>query len=526
MEQPPDFYLKEIHTRFLYPFFFDGEQLKMVSGKLRETSPKNNFPSSNKKTDQPDKTADDAQSALWQCALPHGFYQDEVLPHVNKFLFAGDATTCEYLKVSPEMTNLLFRHHHLTIQLSRNVNLPIKFIPKLGIELFMTAHGVGVLSIALTPEKSNLSFKEAIDFNYRLARFDPMPAAELGSPHPQDDAERWARIPESAQASIAPPPSADASFIERLAAPGGVFTLPELIEYLLEPIREFRLEKAQTGLSIYTVARLNENVNFDDSAARAQLSHLLSALAQIEESGHAGSGNVGVTNAILNQKHWAAVGLLGAAHLVADQSVSEDNDGHGFNEQRVPRIRDKYFIPHLIALIQRLFLDQTIRRATNIITQRNENASRDLNQMRDSILQFAVAGHFVQISSREALHRFYRIAQQGLDVPDAWTEVRYAIADLDRKFAAEREHRLAEGMVKNLVAVNRVQQVIHVIEYVVVGTYTAEVWHTIFGEYLKEEFHGLFMPISTAIAFFAGLAFVKIVNRYVAHEQEEHGKSD
>jgi hypothetical protein len=571
--------VKELHTRFLYSFFFDGRNLPTVSAKLQRTNAEGFISASAAHNSAVQQTlnADGAKPAsIWRCAPPHAFYEDEVLKHVNDFLFAADSKNCEYLKVAPEVLNLVFQHHRLNFHLSRQLMMPVKLIPKIGIELFLTAHGVGVLSIGLMPAQENLTFDEAIDFNYRLARFDPMPPAALRIPHPRDDAARFERIPETERAQIALPPALDAPLSERLGRAGGAFTLPEVIASLLAPLDEFDLERTQNGLSVCTVARLDADVDFNKAASRAEFARLISALAQIEESNHAGTNSVSIANEILNRKHWAAAGLLGAAHLVADQAASEaliDADevaAHPFNVQRVPRVRDKYFIPYLMALMQRLFLDRTIRRATLLIgetfseKQRAENEKErradshpqnrekahipknesekqaELGRLRNAILQFAIAGHFVQVSSRESLHRFYRIAQQGLDVPEAWAEVRFAVSDLDRKFAVEREMRVSQTMAENLTAINHVQKVIHLIEYVVVGTYAAEFWHllvgerenreeiarlwdAIFGEHLggvKHAFENWFsVPLSTVIAFAIGILIVKMFNLYVEREE-------
>lgn len=519
--------VKEIHTRFLYSFFFDGRDIGDVSAKLQAAGGGAIFSVSDERN-KAKNAAHFEQTAIWQCAAPVAFYQDEVLRHVKDFLFAADSKTCEYLKVAPEVLNAIFHHHFVTVHLSRHATMPIKFIPKIGIELFLTTHGVGVLSIGLAPARENLTLDEAIDFNYRLARFEPMPPAALRIPHPSDNREKFEQIPQSERARIAPPPPRDAPLGARLGAAGGVFTLPELVNALLSPLREFDLETAQPGFSVCTVARFGAETDFGKSRSRTELAHFISALAQVEESNHAGTSAVGVSNTILNRKHWAAIGLLGAAHLVADQTSPTDEHAHPFDEQRVSRVRDKYFIPHLIAILQRLFLDQTIRRATRIADAQTEESRRQLAKLRDAILQFAVAGHFVQVSSRQSLHRFYRLAQQGLDVPEAWAEVRLAISDLDGKFAVEREHHLAQVTSENLTAINRVQKVIHLIEYVIVGTYLAELGTSFTEKFFKAEKgeEEWLIPLMMPVFFALGLVLVYFFNLYVKRETDTEQKRE
>ena len=109
------------------------------------------------------------------------------------------------------------------------------------------------------------------------------------------------------------------------------------------PLEELGLEPTQPIFSVYTIALFGPEVDFGLPDAGDRLGPFLSALAQVEEKDHAGAppGIVGVPNAVLNRKHWAAVGQLGAAHLVADQP-----DDHPFNAARLPRVRDKYFIQY------------------------------------------------------------------------------------------------------------------------------------------------------------------------------------
>ena len=294
-----------------------------------------------------------------------------------------------------------------------------------------------------------------------------------------------------------------------------------MIDQLLQPLNAFHIAKVQQGLSVYTVARFGSDVEFADPQAREQLSRFLSAVAQVEESGHAGAipGKVMVTNEVLNNRHWAAVGLLGAAHLVADQPPPDGHEEHAFNEQRVPRVRDKYFVPYLMATFQRLFLDRTVREASSIALSHSQDTGNRLAKLREKTLEFAVRGHFVQVSSREVLHRFYRVAQRGLDVPEAWAEVNYAISNLDRRFADERDRHVSKTMADNLVSINRVQQAVHVIEYIVVGTYLAEVWHLATGGY--DFFHGWHGTVGVVTAFLVGLAFVNIVIRQVERKRKE-----
>jgi hypothetical protein len=627
MHNSESYELKEAHTRFLFPFFFDQWSVAQASERLQTY-----------KFSRADGGG--APQLMWHCNPASGLYQDEVLQHISRFLFREDSNTCRYLKLSGNVLNSIF-HHAVTLKLASGRLFPVK-PSKAGVELFLMTHGVGLLSIALTPANALEHLDEVVEFNYRLARYDPMPATELRVPHPQDDQERAQSLSAGAQQAIPQPPDKQAPRRERLGALGGVFTLPEFIEeILIEPLKEFNCRHAQQGLSVYTVARFTAQTDFGSVETRADLTHLLSALAQIEEPGHAGAvADEGrLTNEVLNRKHWAAVGLLSAAHLIADQADPEGNDkDHPFNEQRMSRVRDKYFIPFLMASLQKLFLERTIREAgaymefsldpkmryfmrkvrgeiqeallsaiarvfeesgrqedvgfQALLTQRLieaidvlfgsyrqaaddkhnltpknivENQDRyqassflkeDLKRavadaietlflhadkikrkrlhqkcgaaiievvdgvflqdrhfarQLDDVLQFAVLGHFVQVSSRQVLHRFYRLAQEGLDVPEAWKEVNYAISNLDRKLAAQREHGMAKTMADNLTEIGRVQRAVHVLEFVIIGVYAAEVFH-IFTSHDHVELPYFSYPLYVTLALIGGVLLALAMN--------------
>jgi hypothetical protein len=177
-----------------------------------------------------------------------------------------------------------------------------------------------------------------------------------------------------------------------------------------------------------------------------------------------------VPDAILNRRHWAAVGLLGSAHLIADQGDKE------FDEQKMAVVRDKYFIPFLVALLQRLALNRGIEEAGKLLSSATPKVPESLVVLRDDLLRFAIEGHFTQVSSRHALHRFYLLAREGLDVPCAWDEVRRAIADLEARFSAQRQSQIAQGIARNIRMVARVQSIAEVVEIFIVSVYAAHLW--------------------------------------------------
>ncbi|HEV3263226.1 MAG TPA: hypothetical protein VG013_40700 [Gemmataceae bacterium] len=449
--------LKDFQTRFLYPFVFERRRVAAASAALRAEL----WPGRDAKPHD-----------LWECAEPHHLYRDELLDHVVGFLFtSAEVSGCGYLKIDDAAANAWFAQTE--VQLHSGIRLPVRLVPGVRMEVFLSPQGVGVLSVALTPEQRGLPLDEAVAFNYQLAQFRRRLAAKIRKRHPKDDLKVWERIPPAEQGRIPAAPEDDAPLLRRLGAPGGSFTLDELIGHLLEPLQKHGLRSTQSELSVYTVARLGRGADFGDPAVRTRLAAYLSALAQVEEPGHAGMApeRLGVADAVLNRRHWAAVGLLGAAHLAADQGDV------AFDDQKMPIIRDKYFMPFLVALLQRVALNRGIEEAGQILARPPREAPQALIGLREDLLRFAVEGHFTQVSSRQALHRFYQLAREGLDIPSAWEEVRRAIADLDAQFAAQRQTLLTRDMARNLGVVARVQTMVEWIEVFIVSVYFAHLWH-------------------------------------------------
>jgi hypothetical protein len=302
-EYTSDHIIHDLQTRFLYPFFFRRYSVQESAKALLNVQMVG-------RTGQ--------QLALWECPVPHDLYQEEVLQHVVDFLFPGTQTAgCAYLRLTGAIGNRWF--DHLEALLPGGVQLPVRLVSSARVEIFLSSYGVGVLSMALTPVRDHLRIPEAIEFNYRLSQLRWGNAGKFHIPHPAEEPQHWERIPPEDKQHILAAPDRRAPLSERLGRRGGTFTPRELIEELLCPLETFDLQQIQDGLSVYTVARFEAEVDFASPETRATYAPLLGALTQVEESTHAGAlaEAVGVTNALLNRCHWAGVGLLGAAHLVA-----------------------------------------------------------------------------------------------------------------------------------------------------------------------------------------------------------------
>ena len=480
--------LLELHTRFLYRFFFDHRAVQRACAALESvTVPRR----------------DGSPVLLWEPAGPHVLYREELLDHVVRFLFdrplPTDPAGCGYFRLADPIANRWFGR--IETQILGGTTIRVRSSTPAQTELFLSDYGVGILSIALAPERDALSMETAAAFNYSLSQLRGRTETPLYIPHPAMDPDT--RLLAEQAARILPAPPSDAPIGERMGKPGGLFTLREVADDLLRPLAGLGLRGAHDQLSVYTVARFDGGVDFDDPQARASLGPFLSMLAQVEEPSHAGAptGILGVENAILNRKHWAGVGVLGSAHLIADQ----DPPDHPFNQARLPRVFLKYFVPYVLAGLQQLTLRSIIRDASTIALAEDPRtdhagAGKDeddlvagataTNKIRMRLLEFGVRGHFAQVSSREVLHRYYRTAQQGLSVPAVLSDARQALSDIDAKQTADRQVSLTRAtalhvkatvglqdqMANYLHIVARVQQTVEVIEMFVVSVYAATLY--------------------------------------------------
>lgn len=360
-----------------------------------------------------------------------------------------------------------------------------------------------MLSVAFDLDRKTVSFDEALEFNYRLSQGREQTAARLRVPHPSDNLDSWHDLSEHVRAGIPQAPQGTAPINEQLGQAGGSFTLIGLILELLRPLEKAGFRVVQDELSTYTIARFGEAVDLQIHEVCADLAPFLSALSQVEEPSHAGEprGTVGVENAILNRRHWVGVGLLGAAHIIADQPP----ENHSFNSARAGRVLLKYYIPYLLALLQRLTLHRIIDEAGLLVASTDNGSGSALVELRKHLLDFAVTGHFTEVSNRAVLHRYYRLCQCGLDVPTAMNYARQAIADLDAKRTAENQTKLAndtaqsvattrklqremaknvestknlqEQMTQHLGIVARVQLIVEWLEIFIISVAAADLWH-------------------------------------------------
>jgi hypothetical protein len=104
---------------------------------------------------------------------PHELYRQELLTTVSDFLFPCDDGECRYLRTPEATANSWFRSATV-VHYADGTVVPVLLIPGVWIEAFLSAYGVGVLSVGLQPDPRKLSpaaleQEQAKLFNYRLA---------------------------------------------------------------------------------------------------------------------------------------------------------------------------------------------------------------------------------------------------------------------------------------------------------------------------------------------------------------------
>ncbi len=407
----------QLQSRFLVPFFMRHQVCDAAAAALTKLQ----F-STRKDT-----------LTVWQTADPPDVYHSEFLTACQQFLFADCAQDAQYFQVNPTLAAQWL--NHVQLHYEKKPLMPIQLVDaNRALELFLLPNGVGLLSITLAfAPSADMEVNPSLlqEFNYRLSQTLAKKVAQLAQPH-------------SGHEKSPPAPALDASLTERLGKPGGVFTLPELRDFLLSPLQNFEYHCPQQQFSVFSVLRIAQNLDFTDPAAQAAWQPLLRALAHVEEPAHAGS--LQLTHEQLNTRHWAAVGSLGAVHLLADQ-----DEEVAFNQQRVKLVLGKYFIPYWMALAQRLILLHTLERGLAVIRDPNADEATEnayFQTLHSDLLRFMLTGYFAEISEREAHNQYYQLARQGLRVESAFEHLRRALHDADMKSDMQFQKQTMQAMSK------------------------------------------------------------------------------
>ena len=420
----------EHSVRLLYPFWIEPGQLDRAVRALcaqRQAGHKREF-----------KT--------WQEAgrVPDG-YREEILPLVSQVLFGIRSGAHRYLRVDGATLGHWFPEDGL-FEAAPGHAAPAGAAHAAyaltpggeGVELFLSPHGAGVLALTFACARPG-GLKSLQAFNYRLSQL----RAHSAWQH---------RIPHDARGEH-PAPGAEAPFEQRLGAGGGALTLKELVDFLLAPLNAFGLLETQQRFSVYSVTRFDHGALFTDEGCQARLRPFLAALAHVEEE--AGQqGSLKLRARVLNPRHWAAVGSLGAAHLVADQDPPGPLD-----RQRLPRSLCEYFVPYLCAALQRLTLQRLLWETDSAALETDGSLSERqarLRRLRQDMLRFSVQGCFTEVSSREVHNQYYELAREGLRVAATLRLARRALGDMEsattaayQQEAARETRKLARAALAN-----------------------------------------------------------------------------
>jgi hypothetical protein len=487
MAGPRDVHANEVHTRFLHPFRWalattgNGtapELEKFVARLLQERF---------------------RDQIVWERITSYTagkskrqreVYRAELHEHVANFLFPETASGCACVRLCDELVNTIFGVG-LNARDSKGALEPWHLGPTAQVEVFLSPHRVGLLSIGLECQPAQpLRLEQAQDFNYHFAQQREALLYWLGKPHPSENVVKWEAIPTDARSRIRPAPEKDVQLPERLGAAGGWFNLVEFKNWLLAPFSDFGLAEPRRQFQIYSVVRCPQRSVLDAADQRDFWAAKVADIAQIHESGHAGTppGAASVPCLLLNRCHWAAVSSLGAAHIVADQGVP-------FDEQRVPTVRDKYFMPFLLAIFQAHYYEDTAAQLSALSLRKSqpfdETCSDELSRGWLAFLEFDGQCNHTNISEREAVNRWYALAGTGMSVPAAHDRLSQVMRELDGfcrlRAAQESRDKLAatsEQAEQSLAAIKQTQEKIEWVEIFLVGVYSVYLIH-----YLGENFH-------------------------------------
>jgi hypothetical protein len=441
------------------------------------------------------------------------WYREEILPLVAQVLFGIRSGANRYLRVAPETLSHWFPQGGVFESgaadgegAGESANAARAAYPLdaagEGVELFLTPHGVGLLSLSFRcAEAAGLKHLQAL--NCRLSQL-------CGA------AYRY-RLPYDSRSTY-PEPGPHDPFEQRLGVGGGAFTLRELVDFLLAPLNVFGLLETQQQFSVYSVTRFDQQALFTDAACQARLRPFLAALAHVEEA--TDQGSLGLRERLLSPRHWAAVGSLGAAHLVADQKPPSPLD-----QQRLPRSLYKYFVPYLCASLQRLTLQRLLWETDSAVLETDSSLHERQAKLRilhQDMLRFSVQGCFTEISSREVHNQYYELALEGLRVPATLQLVQRVLRDMESATTAAFQQEtvretqaLAHDVGANVGLMADMRQKVEWLAVFFVSFYATALVHYVGGGFFDATYTHWSL---VATPFMAGLVALRCVKPYQTRE--------
>ena len=375
---------------------------------------------------------------LWTREPPRKLYRYrlEMTGQLDRLLFShGEKGTVEgaYLHASGERIRRWLGALDVDLG-SRVARVGLASTP--GVELFLTAHGAGVLSLCFDLG-ADVELASVLEVNRRLSILTrPGERAPwLSAPWPEGTAPVPPPAHGAETSQTSPVPLGD-----RLGRPGARFSLTELLAEVLEPLRGMGIAPIQESLCAYSVVALPLDVEVGAAETRKWTGPLLASLAQVHAVFRPAPerGKLGVPNLFLGANHWAAASLQGAAHLLGAR------EAHVLGEDSVAEARDRYFVPYLTALLQRCAIKKAAEEATEMVL--HEDVKREpVSKLRSDVLAFALAGALPEVSVRSSLHRYYRMCQRAVDLTRNLSQVRSALGDLEAQLSARQQMEIAEA---------------------------------------------------------------------------------
>ncbi len=408
---------------------------------------------------------------LWVREPPRKLYRYrlEMTGQLDRFLFShGEKGKVEgeYLHASGERIRRWMGS--LEVELPGGRTARVGLAPTPGVEIFLTAHGAGVLSFTFELGQ-DLDLGRILEVNRHLSILT----------RPGERAP-WLSVPGADPA--APPASPEEHHSsttplgERLGKPGARFSLAELIAALAEPLRGLSIAPIQESLCVYTVVGLPHHAEVGDEANRAWTGPYLAALAQVDPTFRPSASHPepGVPNLYTAWNHRAAASLQGAGHLLTTR------EGHGAGDETVAEARDRYFVPYLTALLQRCAIKKAAEEATDMVVREDVKRAA-VSQLRSDVLAFALAGVLPEVSVRYSLHRYYRMCQEAVDLDRNLEQVRSALGDLEAQLSAKQQVEIAEAQrdiakqsAESQESSHRIHMALVWIEVFIVVAYAAE----------------------------------------------------
>lgn len=417
-----------------------------------------------------------------------GPYREDILPLVAQVLFGIRSGANRYLRVDREAVDRWFPPGGRFGP--EGADGPAQGHPLLpaaeGVELFLSPHGAGFLVLSFDcPEAPGLAALRTL--NHRLSQ--------------QGGQAAW-----QYRASAAPP-GAEAPFEQRLGG-GGAFALKELADFLLSPLKDFGLQETQQQFSVYSLTRFDRRALFADPACQAGLRPFLAALTHVEDA--AQEGSLGLRERQLTPRHWAAVGSLGAAHLLAD---AEPPAGRGMEN-----VLYGHFVPYLCASLQRLTLQRLLWETDEAVLETDDSLRErqaKLRRLNQDMLRFSVQGCFTEISSREVLNQYYELALEGLRVPPTLALAQRVLRDMGeattaafQQKAARDARELADGLERNAGIAASTQNKLEWLAVVFATYYAATLVHYVGADFFTPDFAQASLavaPLFSGILALAGL---------------------